>query len=95
MPPWLENNQLLNTILDRRSIRNFSDREIPDDIFNAIQEISNEGSYAVIFDKSNGITLIYTNPKFDLSLTPQWLLIHYTFPVLSNFLRFGSSYKQQ
>jgi outer membrane protein len=42
-------------------------KPIQDDIFNAIQEISTEGSYAVIFDKSSGITLIYTNPKFDLS----------------------------
>lgn len=42
-------------------------KPIQDDVFNAIQEIANEGNYAVIFDKSNGITLIYTNPKFDLS----------------------------
>lgn len=42
-------------------------KPIQDDIFNAIQEISTEGSYAVIFDKSSGVTLIYTNPKFDLS----------------------------
>jgi len=35
VPPSLQNNQLLNTILNRRSIRNFSDREIPDDVFNA------------------------------------------------------------
>jgi len=42
-------------------------KPIQDDIFNAIQEISNEGGYAVIFDKANGVTLIYTNPKFDLS----------------------------
>jgi len=42
-------------------------KPIQDDVFNAIQEISNEGSYAVIFDKANGLTLIYTNPKFDLS----------------------------
>lgn len=42
-------------------------KPIQDDIFNAIQEISTEGSYAVIFDKANGVTLIYTNPKFDLS----------------------------
>jgi len=38
VPPSLENNQLLNTILNRRSIRNFSDRDIPDDIFDAILE---------------------------------------------------------
>jgi outer membrane protein len=42
-------------------------KPIQDDIFNAIQEISTEGSYAVIFDKASGVTLIYTNPKFDLS----------------------------
>jgi outer membrane protein len=42
-------------------------KPIQDDVFNAIQEISTEGSYAVIFDKANGLTLIYTNPKFDLS----------------------------
>jgi Outer membrane protein len=42
-------------------------KPIQDDIFNAIQEISTEGGYAVIFDKASGVTLIYTNPKFDLS----------------------------
>jgi len=42
-------------------------KPIQDDIFNAIQTISTEGSYAIIFDKSSGVTLIYTNPKFDLS----------------------------
>ena len=42
-------------------------KPIQDDVFNAIQEISTQGGYAVIFDKANGITLIYTNPKFDLS----------------------------
>ena len=42
-------------------------KPIQDDIFKAIQDISTEGNYAVIFDKANGITLIYTNPKFDLS----------------------------
>jgi outer membrane protein len=42
-------------------------KPIQDDVFNAIQAISTEGSYAVIFDKANGATLIYTNPKFDLS----------------------------
>jgi len=42
-------------------------KPIQDDVFNAIQEIATEGSYAVIFDKANGATLIFTNPKFDLS----------------------------
>ena len=38
MPPSLQNNPLLNRILNRRSIRNFSDREISEDVFNAILE---------------------------------------------------------
>ena len=42
-------------------------KPIQDDIFNAVQEIANEGSYAVIFDKSAGTTLFYTNPQYDLS----------------------------
>ena len=42
-------------------------KPIQDDIFNAVQEIANDGSYAVIFDKSGGTTMIFTNPKFDLS----------------------------
>lgn len=42
-------------------------KPIQDDIFNAIQGIATEGNYAVIFDKANGVTLMYTNPKFDLS----------------------------
>jgi len=40
---------------------------IQDDIYNAIQDIANEGGYAVIFDKANGTTMLFTNPKFDLS----------------------------
>jgi FMN reductase (NADPH) len=38
VPPSLEDNKLLNTVLNRRSTRNFSDQEIPDDIFGAILE---------------------------------------------------------
>jgi len=42
-------------------------KPIQDDIFTAVHEIANEGSYAVIFDKSGGTTLFYTNPRYDLS----------------------------
>jgi outer membrane protein len=42
-------------------------KPIQDDIYNAVQEIATEGSYAVIFDKSSGMSMLYTNPKFDLS----------------------------
>lgn len=42
-------------------------KPIQDDIFNAVQDIANEGTYAVIFDKAGSMTMLYTNPKFDLS----------------------------
>lgn len=42
-------------------------KPIQDDIFTAVQELSNEGNYALIFDKAGGTTLFFTNPKFDLS----------------------------
>jgi outer membrane protein len=42
-------------------------KPIQDDIFRAVQDIANEGSYALIFDKSGGTTLFYTNPRYDLS----------------------------
>jgi len=40
---------------------------IQEDIFNAVQEIANEGSYAVILDKAGGTTMFFTNPRYDLS----------------------------
>ncbi len=40
---------------------------IQDDLFSAVQELANEGAYAVIFDKAGGTSLFVTNPKFDLS----------------------------
>lgn len=42
-------------------------KPIQDDIFNAVQELANEGAYAVIFDKAGSMSMLYTNPKFDLS----------------------------
>ena len=42
-------------------------KPIQDDIFNAVQELATDGSYAVIFDKAGGTTLFYTNPRYDLS----------------------------
>jgi nitroreductase len=38
VPPSLADNELLNIILHRRSVRSFSDREIPEDVFAAILE---------------------------------------------------------
>jgi outer membrane protein len=42
-------------------------KPIQDDVYNAIQEIANDGGYAVIFDKADGTSMLFTNPKFDLS----------------------------
>jgi len=42
-------------------------KPIQDDIYNAIQDIANDGSYAVIFDKAGGVTMLFTNPRYDLS----------------------------
>lgn len=42
-------------------------KPIQDDIFNAVQDLANEGGYAVIFDKAGSLSMLYTNPKFDLS----------------------------
>lgn len=42
-------------------------KPIQDDIFNAIKDIADEGSYAVVFDKAGGLSMIYTNSKYDLS----------------------------
>lgn len=42
-------------------------KPIQDDIYNAIQDIANTGGYAVIFDKADGATMLYTNSRYDLS----------------------------
>ena len=42
-------------------------KPIQDDVFNAIQTIAEQGAYSIIFDKAGSMTMIYTNPKFDLS----------------------------
>jgi len=42
-------------------------KPIQDDVFNAIQTIAEQGAYSMIFDKAGSMTMIYTNPKYDLS----------------------------
>lgn len=42
-------------------------KPIQDKVYNAIQELAEEGQYAMIFDKSGSVTIIYSNPKFDKS----------------------------
>lgn len=40
---------------------------IQDDIYKAIKDLATENGYAVIFDTSSGPTMIYTNPRYDVS----------------------------
>jgi len=40
---------------------------IQDEIYNALKEISNEGGYAIIFDTSSGPSILYSNPRYDIS----------------------------
>jgi outer membrane protein len=42
-------------------------KPIQDDVFKVIQEIAEQGAYSIIFDKAGGLSMIYTNPKYDLS----------------------------
>lgn len=42
-------------------------KPLQEKVFNAIQEISTQENYAVIFDKAGNSTLIFTNPKYDIS----------------------------
>jgi outer membrane protein len=42
-------------------------KPVQDDVFNAIQSISEQGGYAMVFDKAGSLTMIYTSPKYDLS----------------------------
>lgn len=42
-------------------------KPIQDKIYTAIQDIANDDNYAVVFDKANNSTLIFSNPKFDIS----------------------------
>ncbi len=42
-------------------------KPIQDEVYNAVKEIANENGYAVIFDSSSGPTMLYTNPRYDVS----------------------------
>ena len=42
-------------------------KPIQEKVYNAIEEISNTENYAVVFDKANSATLIFTNAKYDIS----------------------------
>ncbi len=40
---------------------------IQDQVYQAVEEIASRGNYAVIFDKSGGAAMIYTDVRYDLS----------------------------
>jgi outer membrane protein len=42
-------------------------KPIQDEIYNAVKEIAVAGNFAVIFDTSAGVNLLYTDPKYDKS----------------------------
>jgi outer membrane protein len=42
-------------------------KPIQDKIYNAVKKLATDQSYAVIFDKSSDLTMLYTNPKYDKS----------------------------
>jgi outer membrane protein len=42
-------------------------KPIQDALYKALKEISAEGGYAVIFDSASGASILYSNPRYDLS----------------------------
>jgi outer membrane protein len=42
-------------------------KPIQEKVYNAIEEIAGAENYATVFDKANNATLIYSNPKYDIS----------------------------
>ena len=42
-------------------------KPVQDEIYRAVKEIAAEGNYAVIFDTASGPSMLYTNPKNDVS----------------------------
>lgn len=42
-------------------------KPIQDALYKAVKELSAEGSYAIIFDTASGASILYSNPRYDLS----------------------------
>lgn len=42
-------------------------KPIQDEVYTAIKEVATEGNYGFIFDKSSGMSIIYTDTKYDVS----------------------------
>jgi len=42
-------------------------KPIQEKVYNAIQDISTSNNYAIVFDKSGALTILFSNPKYDIS----------------------------
>ncbi|MBM3405232.1 MAG: OmpH family outer membrane protein [Bacteroidetes bacterium] len=42
-------------------------KPIQEKVYNAIQDISTDNNYAIVFDKGGSLTMLYSNPKYDIS----------------------------
>jgi outer membrane protein len=42
-------------------------KPIQEKIYTALEEVATAGNYAVIFDKAGSVSMLYTNPRFDIS----------------------------
>ena len=42
-------------------------KPVQEKIYNAIQELAANNNYAVVFDKGGSLTMMYANPKYDIS----------------------------
>jgi len=42
-------------------------KPIQDKVYNAIEEISTEAGYSIVFDKAGGLTMLYVSTKVDIS----------------------------
>lgn len=42
-------------------------KPIQDKVYNAISEIANYKKLGIVFDKASGLTMLYTNPKYNIS----------------------------
>lgn len=42
-------------------------KPIQDKVYNAVQEIAEQGKYAIIFDKSSDLMMLFSDPRYDKS----------------------------
>lgn len=42
-------------------------KPIQEKVYNAIQDIADESNYGIVFDKAGSLTIMYANPKYDIS----------------------------